>query len=156
MKAYIGAYIGCFIKASISYALQIRTLSNIYDFSGEDWTVVNADAKIIELYNEFIETPFTQQHIVFPVGVQISYLVETELATILAEGTENSLEYTYPVLADTDAIIKWYSDWAESNSITQTQIDLDAYDACTAASETDRGRFATEENENSFINLEIA
>jgi len=129
--------------------------SNIYDFSNENWTVVDADAKIIELAAQFAETPFTQQHIVFPVGVPISYLVQTELNTILAEGTENSIELTYPILPDTDAIIEWYADWSEDNSITQTQIDMDDYDACTSASETDRGRFATEENENSFINLEI-
>jgi hypothetical protein len=129
--------------------------SNIYDFSNENWTVVDADTKIIELAAEFALTPFTQQHIVFPVGVQISYLVQTELSTILAEGTENSIEYTHPVLEDTDEIIEWYADWVEANDIEQTQINMDAYDACTAASETDRGRFATEENENSFINLEI-
>lgn len=154
MKAYIEAYIRAYITAGIGWMNRVH--SNIYDFSNENWTVVDADAKIIELAAEFAVTPFTQQHIIFPVGVQISYLVQTELSTILTEGTENSIDLTYPVLADTDAIIEWYADWSEANSITQTQIDMNAYDACTAASEVDRSRFATAENENSFINLQIA
>ncbi len=158
ITAYITAYKYANICAAIGRKAGFAT-SNIYDFSNENWTVVDADAKIIELYDEFVaafpEIPFTQQHIIFPAGVQISYLAEVQLNTILAEETENSIELTYPILADTDAIIKWYADWVEENSITQTQIDMDAYDACTAASETDMGRFATENNENSFINLEI-
>jgi hypothetical protein len=125
--------------------------SNIYDFSGENWTVIDADAKIISLAAQFAETPFTQQHIVFPVGVPISYLVETQLSTILAEGTENSIDFTDPILPDTDAIVKWYADWVDANDITQVNIDITAYDAWTSASEDDRERFATLENENNFI-----
>ena len=149
MKAFTEAYISCFIKASINYALQ-RTLSKIIDKSEEDWTPIDLDNYLIGLIPE----DYVGYHFIFPAGVPRTYLSDEAVALLFTEENENSMEIA-GTLETTDALIEWLADWSEANSITQTQIDLDAYDACTAASETDRGRFATEENENSFINLEI-
>jgi len=124
--------------------------SYIIDKSGEDWTPVDLDIYLLGLIPEDYEGI----HFIFPTGVPRTYLSDTAVALLITEENENSLEIA-GTLTTTDELIEWLADWSEDNSITQTQIDMDAYDACTSASETDRGRFATEENENSFINLEI-
>jgi hypothetical protein len=124
--------------------------SYIIDKSGEDWTPLDLDDYLIELNPD----NYVGKHFIFPLGVPRTYLSDAAVALLLAEENENSMEVAGR-LANTDDLIEWLADWVEDNSITQTQIDMDDYDACTAASETDRGRFATEENENSFINLEI-
>ena len=150
MKAYIEAYTGCYVNSSINYTLQ-KQLSYIIDKSEEDWTPIDLDNYLIGLVPE----DYVGYHFIFPAGVQRTYLSDAAVALLFTEENENSMEIA-GTLETTDALIEWLADWSEANSITQTQIDMDDYDACTAASETDRGRFATEENENSFINLEIA
>ena len=122
----------------------------IIDKSGEAWTPVDLDIYLLGLIPE----DYVGYHFIFPSGVPRTYLSHAAVSSLITEENENSFEIA-GTLATTDELIEWLADWSEDNSITQTQIDMDAYDACTAASETDRGRFATAENENSFINLEI-
>ena len=138
----IGVRLGSLLNASDTLVID----ENVVDLT--DLNVVETDNYILAL------NPTDYEGYQFKLNVY-SYAVSDEIAALITEENENSIESNLP-LADTDAVIESLADWVEANSITGANINMDLYDACTSASLADRERFATEENENSFYNLQIS